>query len=608
MKITNCIPMIALIALIGAWCPACGGGGGGGSTDTPADLPSDTGVGDDSGAGDAVTKDLIADAMARIAINAALKIGLGFTTDDELFNRQNVESVVYLGHCDELPGNCDLNWGETTVNCPSDCSCGDHVCDTSESAAACPADCGCGNGRCNINVGEDIVTCPQDCTPVCGDFTCAFEELFITPCVQDCGKYGYVMALDVMPVLQGMPVYNCMDVNRATYPETIYVNYDDPTDAATVHEVSGRGVCGYGYRNDDVVMQEVTTLFIDIEFGVTHVPLNGLTFTCTETMYNGDCLEGSAQLVFMPDGTIEFYTVLSGKVYAYREDPPEAHTIVGAISRGRITLPPAVAHQTCVGSWCPDYYRFGDVSVSYDLDGDGSNDYHVYYLNADDSIDSPDEEICQSFMVDWTRIMPDRGFGPGDPPIPAIFYDEDGNGLAACDDPACAEHPLCQMSYCANEGVGRDVNYHGYGEHPACPICGDGMCDVMETRDYYCEADCCGDGVCAFPETDTGNYDYGFYCVADCCGDGTCENGKENCVNCGVDCGVCAYEMDCSNGSDEDGDGMVDCADHDCDMYCNETSCGGVKTKCCSDGLDTDSDGLTDCADPECAGIGSCPP
>ncbi len=470
-----CIAMGLCIAYTG-----CGGGGGGDSTETPpADLPSDSGGGGgDDTTGDTVdpNKELIANALARIAINAALKVGLGIGTDDELINERAVQQFVDLSSCGNNPAvppgfppdTCQIDKGETTENCPVDCSCGDGRCDATESVAVCPQDCTPG--------------CPQDCTPVCGDHVCAFEEVLITPCAQDCAqKYGNVMSMGAWPMLHGMPVNSC----RAGESEAIYRSYDDPTDAATVHSVSGGGVCNYGYRNDDVAMQEVTSLFIDIEFGVTDVPINGLTFTCTETMYNRDCMEGSAQLVFMPDGTIEFYTALSGKVYAYREDPPEAYTIAGVTSRGRITLPPA--HQTCIGSWCPDYYRFGDVSVSYDIDGDGVNDYAAYYLNVDDSIDGPDEEICQSFMVDRTMIRPDEVFGPSNPPV---SFDEDGNGLASCDDPACADHPFCQMSYCDDEGMVSGYNYHGFGEHPACPVCGDGTCDDLVENHAICPSDC----------------------------------------------------------------------------------------------------------------------
>lgn len=60
---------------------------------------------------------------------------------------------------------------------------------------------------------------------------------------------------------------------------------------------------------------------------------------------------------------------------------------------------------------------------------------------------------------------------------------------------------------------------------------------------------------------------------------------------------------DCSNGVDDNGNGLVDCADlKQCrfDPACTEA---GDR---CDDGLDNDQDGATDCADPECATALAC--
>jgi hypothetical protein len=61
-------------------------------------------------------------------------------------------------------------------------------------------------------------------------------------------------------------------------------------------------------------------------------------------------------------------------------------------------------------------------------------------------------------------------------------------------------------------------------------------------------------------------------------------------------------DIDCSNGSDDDGDGLTDCADAtDCatDAYC-------LPETACRNGLDDDADGLTDCADPGCRPTAAC--
>jgi len=59
-------------------------------------------------------------------------------------------------------------------------------------------------------------------------------------------------------------------------------------------------------------------------------------------------------------------------------------------------------------------------------------------------------------------------------------------------------------------------------------------------------------------------------------------------------------ESDCGNGVDDDGDGLVDCCDNDCDgnEMCYEFDCG--------DGVDNDCDLMTDCDDTDCNESGYC--
>ncbi len=134
----------------------------------------------------------------------------------------------------------------------------------------------------------------------------------------------------------------------------------------------------------------------------------------------------------------------------------------------------------------------------------------------------------------------------------------------------------------------------------------------------------------------------GFY------GDGECD---EFCPADDPDCatilyGVPTFEGDCSDGLDDDGDGLVDCCDDDCegDSACAvacpeygapmpERDCGDcIDNDCdglvddldpdctgelygappfeadCSDGLDDDGDGLVDCCDDDCEGSADCVP
>ncbi len=57
-------------------------------------------------------------------------------------------------------------------------------------------------------------------------------------------------------------------------------------------------------------------------------------------------------------------------------------------------------------------------------------------------------------------------------------------------------------------------------------------------------------------------------------------------------CGGDSATETCDNGTDDDGDGFVDCADQDCAGECAESDC--------ADGVDDDADGRIDCDDPDC--------
>ncbi len=101
------------------------------------------------------------------------------------------------------------------------------------------------------------------------------------------------------------------------------------------------------------------------------------------------------------------------------------------------------------------------------------------------------------------------------------------------------------------------------------------------------------------------------------CADSSCTG-----ASCGGGC-TCAMakktETDCTDGIDNDGDGDIDCADSDCSgvacgmfgLACTTGACrcvvdGGtvqVMETNCSDGLDNDCNGLTDCQEAACLGL-----
>ncbi len=95
---------------------------------------------------------------------------------------------------------------------------------------------------------------------------------------------------------------------------------------------------------------------------------------------------------------------------------------------------------------------------------------------------------------------------------------------------------------------------------------------------------------------------------ADADGDGAPPDGD-------VDSGPTGrIETVCDDGFDQDGDGLTDCADPDCDTAicdtagnrCRDAGCDGCRMEAsetmCGDGADEDCDGLRDCLDPDCDG------
>ena len=59
----------------------------------------------------------------------------------------------------------------------------------------------------------------------------------------------------------------------------------------------------------------------------------------------------------------------------------------------------------------------------------------------------------------------------------------------------------------------------------------------------------------------------------------------------------------CANGVDDDGDGLIDCEDADCDL---DPACIAPPVENCTNGTDDDGDGLADCLDSDCANDPSC--
>jgi hypothetical protein len=172
-----------------------------------------------------------------------------------------------------------------------------------------------------------------------------------------------------------------------------------------------------------------------------------------------------------------------------------------------------------------------------------------------------------------------------------------GNGICEAGD---GEDCVSCAADCAGKQNGKPSNRFccgdGDGQNPLS--CSDAACSSggNQCTDSPVAASCCGDTTCEGIED-------GFNCEIDCgappfCGDGVCDPGESSC-SCAVDCGPApASEFEgitCSDGEDNDCDGVVDCADSDCS---NDTSC-----QACTLGQRGDScDSNTDCCSNKCRG------
>ena len=131
-------------------------------------------------------------------------------------------------------------------------------------------------------------------------------------------------------------------------------------------------------------------------------------------------------------------------------------------------------------------------------------------------------------------------------------------------------------------------------------LCGDGIdndCDDLIDAD---DPDCNGqnNGCVDYTVNDLCNSD------PSCAWSGSPKNGT--CVEGSGSCDPTSSDEIglCSDGLDNDCDGLIDASDTDCEDPSNTGTEGKADT--CSDGVDNDSDGQTDCADSDCSRNKAC--
>ena len=175
--------------------------------------------------------------------------------------------------------------------------------------------------------------------------------------------------------------------------------------------------------------------------------------------------------------------------------------------------------------------------------------------------------------------------------------------------------PVCRTGYgCQDVGDGTGACAPLVPIGGPCSVHGDCASDHCRTSAEfpfqpggYCSADCsvegCPEGALCVPFPDEGLS----LCFATCEAGQECRSGGYQCVDPGVGVGLCIFpppsEADCHNGSDDDNDGVCDCADDDC--HGELAPCSAGDPEICGDGIDNDGDCAVDCDDDECSSVDS---
>jgi hypothetical protein len=202
--------------------------------------------------------------------------------------------------------------------------------------------------------------------------------------------------------------------------------------------------------------------------------------------------------------------------------------------------------------------------------------------------------------------------------------DDDGDGLADCNDPDCATDPNCVDENCNNN---IDDDGDGYVDCDDTECWNESVCDGENCNNFVDDngnglIDCADPDCFIFPNCSTEQC----YDAIDNDGDGLVDCDDPDCSG----SSDCIPEWSCNNGFDDDGDFLVDCDDDECfgntDCFgeqclnnqdddwdglidCDDPDCftnPNCVAEICANGIDDDLDGDVDCDDVECAGVGNC--
>jgi DNA-binding beta-propeller fold protein YncE len=227
------------------------------------------------------------------------------------------------------------------------------------------------------------------------------------------------------------------------------------------------------------------------------------------------------------------------------------------------------------------------------------NDGKIYEMTLTSTSCSVDADCDDGLWCNGAEICSAGVCQAGTDPCPGQDCDEASQMCLPCN-----SNGVCES--------GEDCNTCSVDCIGAAEGCGNGFCEPSLGEDCLnCSEDCngkqngrpdrqfcCGNGAGTNPVdcTDSRCDSSGFACSTSpvggyCCGDLICE-AAEDLLSCALDCGdapIC-------------GDGDCDAGESECSCAADCGSPSGIED--CTDGLDNDCDGLVDGADPDCCSLG----
>ena len=187
-----------------------------------------------------------------------------------------------------------------------------------------------------------------------------------------------------------------------------------------------------------------------------------------------------------------------------------------------------------------------------------------------------------------------HGNGPCDDGNACTFNDRCVKGECRGTPYTCDDGNVCTNNVCDGAGGCRfPPNSAPCNDGNLCTrndTCANGVCSGIAftcNDGNVCTDDACNGTGCTFTPN-SAPCDDGNACTSnDTCSGGVCRGGSSSCCSPGP-------ETNCTNGIDDDCDGLIDSADPDC-----QSTCVPIPEQC-SNGVDDDCDGLVDYEDPDC--------